>query len=267
MTSPIEDCAAMLLAAYSDRLPVAPPRKVVEGLDLDGAYAIQLAQVRHWRAAGRRVRGHKVGLTSRAMQEQFGVGQPDYGHLLDTMFYPESSEIPVGAFFAPRAEPEIAFVLDAPLRGPGLHAGDVLRATAFVVPALEIIDSRVQDWDITLLDTIADNASSGGVVLGGGGASPGAVDLRSVGCTLLHNGRVAEFGTGAAVLGDPASAVAWLANTLAGRDLTLEAGSVVLSGSCTRAVPLAPGDSVSAVFDGLGTVSVALAAPPEEGSN
>jgi 2-keto-4-pentenoate hydratase len=171
------------------------------------------------------------------------------------MFWPERSPIPVGAFLQPRVEPEIALVLKHPLQGPGVTPADALRAVDFVLPALEIIDSRVRDWKITLLDTVADNASSGGVVLGSQGASPMDVDVRLAGCNLVRNGEVAATGAGGAALGSPLIALAWLANTLGARGVTLEAGHVVLPGSCTAALPVSPGDVVTATFAGIGSVT------------
>lgn len=247
-----------LIGAYDAGVPTAPLTDRWPQLTVDDAYDIQLAQVERWRAAGRALKGHKVGLTSPAMQAMLGVDQPDFGHLLDDMFWAEHDPIPPGRFLQPRIEPEIAFVLRRPLGGPGVTVADALGAVDFVLPALEIIDSRVRDWKITIVDTIADNASSGGVVLGSRPARPGDVDLRLVGCNLTRNGGIEQTGAGGACLGTPVAALVWLANTLGAYGVGLEAGQVVLPGSCTAAVPVEPGDVVSATFAGLGAVTAAF---------
>jgi 2-keto-4-pentenoate hydratase len=250
------EAAEALAAAERQRVPIGP---LVEGwpaVEVDDAYDIQLRNVRRRLGAGAHVRGHKVGLTSRAMQEMLGVDEPDYGHLLDDMFVHESGEVRAGDLCFPRIEPEIAFVLGEALHGPGVTVADVLRATAFVVPALEIIDSRIRDWRITLPDTIADNASSARAVLAGRRMSPTSLDLRLVGVVLRRNGEIVETGATGAVLGNPVLAIAWLANKLHQFGTGLQAGEVVLPGSCTRAVDVAPGDRIRADFDGLGHVAV-----------
>ena len=168
-----EEIAELLLEAYASREPVEPLTAKFPGLTVGDAYEIQLLQVRRWLAGGAQVKGHKVGLTSAAMQRQLGVDQPDYGHLLDRMFWLEHEPIPASRFLQPRVEPEIAFVLARPLRGPGVTVAEAIAAVDFVLPALELIDSRIRDWKIGLADTIADNASSGGVVLGSTPGPPG----------------------------------------------------------------------------------------------
>ena len=243
--------AEELLGAYESGVAVAPPTEA-HGLVLDDAYGVQLAQVDRWRADGARIAGHKVGLTSAAMQQQLGVDQPDYGHLTDRMFHLERLPIDTTAFLQPKVEPEIAFVLKRPLRGPGVTAAEAMAAVEFVVPALEIIDSRVRDWKITLADTIADNASSGGVVLGSRPVRPSDVDLTATACVLHRNGAEAGSGVGGAVLGTPLNALVWLANTV---PVELAAGHVVLPGSVTAAVPVTAGDTVIAEFAGLGDVT------------
>lgn len=245
-----------LAKAAQDRQPIAPLSETYPGLDVADAYDIQRMGIADRVAGGAVLKGHKVGLTSRAMQDQFGVAEPDYGHLLSDMFVLEGDAIPAGELCAPRVEVEVAFVLGEALAGPGVTVADVLRATAFVLPALEVIDSRIVDWRITLPDTVADNASSARVVLGASPARVDALDLRLVGAVLYKNGGVAETGVSGAVLGNPVSAVCWLANKLAGFDMSLEAGQVILPGSCTRAVAVGAGDHLQAEFDGLGSVSV-----------
>ena len=256
----VEEAAAILLNAYDSHIPVPPLTAAQPDLSLDDAYAIQRAQVAVWTAAGAVVKGHKVGLTSAAMQRQLGVDQPDFGHLIDTMFLPEGTTADLGQFLQPRAEPEMALVLARPLRGPGVTVAEALAAVDFVLPALEIIDSRIADWKITLPDTIADNASSGGVVLGSRPVRPSELDLSLTGCLLRRNGRIEGTGAGGAVLGSPVNALVWLANTLGPLGAGLEAGHVVLPGSLTAAIPFGPGDTVSATFDRIGSVSVTFSA-------
>jgi len=233
-------------------MPVEPLTATYPGLTVDDAYEIQLLQVRRWLADGAQVKGHKVGLTSAAMQRQLGVNQPDYGHLRDGMFWLEHEHIPLPQFIQPRVEPEIAFVLARPLRGPGVTVAEAVAAVDFVLPALEIIDSRIKDWKIGLVDTIADNASSGGVVLGSTPVPLSGLDLRLAGCTLHKNGELAGTGAGGAVLGSPVSALVWLANTVGTRGVVLEPGQVILPGSVTAAIPVSAGDTVTARFAGLG---------------
>lgn len=248
-----------LSRAYETRIPISPPSKAA-ALGVEDAYAVQFLQIEHWVSAGARVAGHKVGLTSRAMQQMFGVDQPDYGHLLDTMFLPPGEPVAISRFLQVRAEPEIAFVLGRDLRGPGVTLADALRSVDFAMAALELIDSRVRDWQITLADTIADNASSGAVVLGSKPVRLDQIEARLAGCNFHLNGSLVATGAGGAVLGDPIAALVWLANTLGRLGVSLEAGEVVLPGSCTPAVGVSPGDTVRADFAGFGSVSVSFLA-------
>jgi 2-keto-4-pentenoate hydratase len=250
-----EEIAGALLGAYRSKKPVDPLTGQYDDLTLEDAYQIQLLQVGRWLSDGARVKGHKVGLTSAAMQRQMGVDSPDYGHLLDRMFWLEHEPIPASRFVQPRVEPEVAFVLARPLQGPGVTVADAIAAVGYVLPALELIDSRIRDWKIGLADTIADNASSGGVVLGSTPAALSAVDLRLSGCNLHKNGELAGTGAGGAVLGSPLVSLVWLANTLGARDVTLEAGHVILPGSITASIPVGAGDTVTATFAGLGRVT------------
>lgn len=250
--------ANTLADAYGTKVPVDPP-SASWAMTVEDAYAVQSLQVQRWIAQGASVKGHKVGLTARAMQKMLGVDQPDYGQLLDTMFVASGERIVATRFLQPRVEPEIAFVLGRDLQGPGVTPVDVVRATDFVVASLELIDSRIRDWKITLPDTIADNASSGAVVLASRPVLLGSVDLRLAGCNLHRNGALVATGAGGAVLGDPARAVAWLANVRAATGEVLRAGDVVIPGSCTAAVPVSPGDSIRAEFAGIGTVHVSFA--------
>jgi 2-keto-4-pentenoate hydratase len=250
--------AALLLQAERLRQPTAPLSDQFPGLDVEDAYAIQLENIGAKLAEGRSIRGHKVGLSSKAMQDLVGVHEPDYGHLLDSMFVAAGAEIDLDTFLQPRIEPEIAFVLGAPLNGPGVTVEDVRAATSYVVAALELVDSRIVDWRIRIGDTIADNASSGAVVIGTEPQPLGATDLRAVPVTLQLNGEVVERGDGAAVLGDPAISVAWLANKVGPYGVVLEAGHVIMPGACTRMIPVAPGDVVTADFGSLGSVTAAF---------
>jgi 2-keto-4-pentenoate hydratase len=255
-----EDIADELLGAYASRVPVDPLTGRYPDINLEDAYQIQLLQVGRWLADGARVKGHKVGLTSAAMQRQMGVDQPDYGHLLDRMFWLEHEPIPAADFLQLRAEPEVAFVLAGPLSGPGITVADAVAAVGYVLPALELIDSRIRDWKIALLDTIADNASSGGVVLGSKPVPLSAVDLRLAGCNLHKNGELAGTGAGGAVLGSPLTSLIWLANTLGARGVALEAGQVILPGSITASIPVGAGDTVTATLAGLGSVTARFVA-------
>jgi 2-keto-4-pentenoate hydratase len=254
----LEAIAAELADAYTGK-PVEPLTARYDGLSTDDAYGIQTIQTRRRTAAGARIVGYKIGITSAAMQQQLGIDQPDYGVLRDDMVQPADAPIAVSNYLQPRAEPEVALVLDRPLSGPGLSVADVLAATRYVLPALEIIDSRIADWRITLVDTIADNASSGGLVLGGTPTPVTGIDLALVGCVFRKNGRIVQTGAGAAVLGSPLHAATWLANTLTARGVELAAGHVILTGSVTAAVPVAAGDTVNATFDRLGSVTAVFA--------
>jgi 2-keto-4-pentenoate hydratase len=248
-----------LLAAYTSGQPIDPLVDLYPDLTLEDSYRIQLDQITRKVEAGAVVKGHKVGLTSQAMQRQLGVDQPDYGHLLGDMFHLEHLPIPAGTFLQPRIEPEVAFVLKRELRGPGVTVPEALAAIDFVLPALEIIDSRIRDWKITILDTIADNASSGGVVLGSTPADITGLDLRRMGCVLRRNGEVVGTGAGGAVMGSPITSLVWLANTVGEHGVVLEPGHVVLPGSITASVPVSPGDDVIATFAGLGSVTASFA--------
>jgi 2-oxo-hept-3-ene-1,7-dioate hydratase len=233
-------------------------------MTIDDSYAIQRAWMGLKRAAGHTVRGHKIGLTSRAMQSASQISEPDYGCLLDDMFFRDGGDIPTARFLRPRMQVELAFVLGRPLAGPGVTIFDVLAATDYVVPALEIIDARIEQFDRvtgaprTIRDTIADNAASAAVVLGGRPVKVDAVDLRWCGALLSRNGIIEETGLAAGVLNHPANGVSWLAAKLAQHDEGLTAGEVVLSGSFTRPVLMSRGDGFHADFGALGTISLRM---------
>ena len=230
-------------------------------MTIEDSYAIQRAWVKLKLAEGRVIKGHKIGLTSRAMQIASQITEPDYGALLDDMFFHDGSEIPTNRFILPRVEVELAFVLARPLRGPGVTVMDVLTATEYVVPALEIIDARIEQFDRDtkkprqVLDTISDNAANAGIVSGGRPIKPDAVDLRWCGALLYKNGVIEESGLAAAVLNHPANGVAWLANKLAPYDESLAAGEIVLGGSFTRPVAAAAGDVFHADYGQLGSIT------------
>ncbi|MFT3759062.1 2-oxo-3-hexenedioate decarboxylase [Thauera sp.] len=225
-------------------------------MDWDDAYAIQDEIKRRKVARGSRVIGLKAGLTSHAKMKQMGVETPVFGFLVDYFSVPEGSEIDTSKLIHPKVEPEIAFVTKAPLRGPGCHIGAVLAATDFVIPAIEVIDSRYRDFKFDLKSVVADNCSSTRFVVGGNMAGAADVDLRTTGIVLEKNGEPVAFGAGAAVLGHPAAAVAMLANMLGERGEEIPAGSLILSGGITEAVAVQPGDDVTLRVQGMGSVSV-----------
>ena len=263
--------AELLWAAERDLAPVDPLTETFPGIDVVDAYEIQLANIRRKIAAGQRVRGHKVGLSSPVMQQMMGVDEPDYGHLLDSMVLDQDAPIPAARYCYPRIEVEIGYVLGSALPGEGCTEADVLAATAYIVPSLELIDSRITDWRIKLADTIADNASSAGVILGAERKTPtelaaAGVDLSDIDAVLYARegsggeGNLAEIARGntSAVLGNPTACVAWLARKVAGFGVKLEAGHLILPGSCTRAIDARAGTTFRAEFAGLGTVTASF---------
>lgn len=255
------ELAKLLEVAEADRKPIAPlPR-----LDVVDAYEIQLLNIRRRVADGACVVGHKVGLSSLAMQQMMGVDEPDYGHLLADMEVFESEPVSSARFCFPRVEVEVAFVLGADLPGEGCTVDDVLAATEFVAPSIELIDSRIENWKIGLSDTIADNASSAGFVLGKERVRPSEIDLTTIDAVLRRNGEVVAEGRSDAVLGNPVTAVSWLARKVAGFGVRLKKGDIVLPGSCTRAIDVRAGDTFEARFEGLGSVSLQFDQP--EGSS
>ena len=231
------------------------------GITIEDAYAIQRAWVALKVAEGRTIRGHKIGLTSRAMQQSSQIDEPDYGALLDDMFFPEGADVPLGRFIAPMVEVELAFILGKPLAGPGVTLFDVLSATEYVTPAVEIIDARCHRIDPDskrpprVMDTISDNAANAGLILGGRPVRPMDVDLRWVAALLYRNGVIEESGVAAAVLNHPGHGIAWLARRLAPHGVGLEAGQVVLAGSFTRPVSVRAGDTFQADYGPLGAIA------------
>ncbi|MBX3530102.1 MAG: 2-oxo-hepta-3-ene-1,7-dioic acid hydratase [Rhizobiaceae bacterium] len=263
MMSPAEiDAAARALdGAERSRKQIGLLSLAHAGMDMDDAYAVQAAWMELKRAAGRRIIGRKIGLTSKAMQQALNIDIPDSGILLDDMLFADGATVPAGRFIQPRIEAEIAFVMKAPLRGPGVTPADVIAATDYVQPSLEILDTRILRVDPetkktrTVFDTIADNAANAGIVLGGRRLKPGEADLRWMGAIVSRNGEVEETGLGAGVLDDPALSMAWLANRLAQYGDQIHASEIVLSGSFIRPVECPPGSKIVADFGPYGTVS------------
>jgi 2-keto-4-pentenoate hydratase len=253
----IDEAAELLFAADADRAPIGPLTERFPAMNLADAYAVQQVNLSRRLRAGRVLVGHKIGLTSEPMQTLLGVDEPDFGYILDDMVLPNGGAVPRRSFCAPRVEPEVAFLLRDPLRGPGVTPDDVLAATDAVAVALEIVDSRIADWKLTLRDTVADNASSGAVVLGPWVPVDG-IDLPSARASLQLNGTEVDSGVGSAVLGDPATAVAWLANALAPFGTDILPGQFIMSGSFTSAAFVQSGDSASTTISGLGTVSLSF---------
>ena len=257
----IRDAAVRLRDAAKTRTPMRQLSLQYPDMDFDDAYAIQRAwgEIRY--AEGRKLLGRKIGLTSRAMQQSVNITEPDHGLLLDDMFFEDGSTIALDQFIGVRIEVELAFVLGSNLRGPGCTIFDVLRATEYVTPALEILDSRIQMSDPetghqrTIVDTVSDNAADAGIITGGRVVRPHDVDLRWVSALLYRNGIIEESGVAAAVLNHPANGVAWLANKLALHDVELEAGQIILAGSFTRPVWARAGDTFQADYGPMGSIS------------
>jgi 2-oxopent-4-enoate hydratase len=226
---------------------------------VEEAYQVQTINIDARLSAGARMVGKKIGLTSPAMQQMLGVGEPDYGQLLDDMLLYQGVDFDASTLLQARIEGEIAFVMDQDLMGPGITPTDVARATAGVTPALEIIDSRVKDWKIKIQDTVADNASAAAFILGASLTPLGSLDLRHVGFVLSKNGQLAGTGAGAAVLGSPIQSVAWLINKMGEMGVGVKAGEIILSGAASAAVPVAAGDSIHLVVDRLGEVACRFA--------
>ena len=246
-----------LYRALRERFTVAPLTDREPGITIDDAYRIQLAIIaRKLEREGVRHVGKKIGVTSEIVQKMFAVDQPDFGHLTSEMMLRDGDSVPTDRMLQPRAEGEIAFVLKKDLRGPGLKPADVLAATDRVLACFEIVDSRIRDWKIKIEDTIADNASSGMLVVSDGGAAAERVDLLGCRMRLEKNGEVVGTGTGAASMGSPVTAMTWLVNTLGERGITLRAGEIVLSGSLGPLVPAVRGDRMHLAIEGIGECSV-----------
>jgi 2-keto-4-pentenoate hydratase len=250
--------ADALRDAEVERAPIPPLRETWPEIDVVDSYEIQLLNIRRRLEAGARVNGHKVGLSSRAMQEMMGVDEPDYGHLLSDMEVFSDQPVSAAQYCYPRVEVEVAFVLGETLPGESCTEDDVIRATEYVAPAIELIDSRIADWNIKIADTIADNASSAGYILGPERVRPEDVDLKTIEAVLIRNGEKVAEGRSDAVLGNPVTAVAWLANKVASFGVTLQKGHVILPGSVHRAIDVRPGDDFVADFQDFGSVHLSF---------
>ena len=253
-----DELAADLAQAERSREGIAQLTVAYPDIDVVDAYEIQLINIRQRIAEGARVVGHKVGLSSKVMQQMMGVNEPDYGHLLDDMQVFEDVPVAAKNYLLPRVEVEVGFILSADLPGAECTEEDVLAATEALVPSIELIDTRIKDWKIKICDTIADNASSAGFVLGEARVSPTDIDAKAIDAKLTRNGELIAEGRSDAVLGNPVTAVAWLSRKVESFGVRLKKGDIVLPGSCTVAVDARAGDEFVASFAGLGSVRLSF---------
>jgi 2-oxopent-4-enoate/cis-2-oxohex-4-enoate hydratase len=252
----IKECGKQLYQALRTRQCIKPLTDTYPDMTIDDAYQVSLHFNELRLADGERIIGKKIGVTSKAVMNMLKVGQPDFGFLTDKMVFNEGENVPIKEqLIQPKAEGEIAFILKKDLLGPGITAADVLAATDFVMPAIEVVDSRIEDWKIKIQDTVADNASCGVFVLGDSGVDPRNVDLSTCGMVVEKNGAIVSTGAGAAALNSPVNCVAWLANTLGAHDIALKAGEVIMSGSLVPLESVVPGDSMHVSIGGIGSVS------------
>jgi 2-keto-4-pentenoate hydratase len=259
-TLTLEDIASTLRAARQHGEPIDAPIETWPGLDPDAAFEVQKINVNHAIANGDRLVGYKLGNIAKVMQDAFGLDQPDYGHLLAGSFAYEGTTLGLDRFIAPYVELEPAFILRKPLGGANTTVADVIDAIEYALPAIEIIDSRVKNWDIGLSDTLADNGSTGAVLLGGTPRRLTELNLRDTRGVLYFNNREVISGSTGYILGNPLAAVAWLVNRLAAYDITFEAGQVILPGSCLQAVPMNEAGRWAGTFEGWGTIEFDVAA-------
>ena len=255
-TGTLDGFAAELLDATTSLTPVAPLRDRLDHMDLADAYYVQTAQLEHHLAAGRVLAGRKVGLTSLAMQQQLGVDSPDFGFFFHDMVYGDGARIPASGFIQPKVEPEFGFVLKETLSGPGVTIEQAAAAIGAVYPAIEIIDSRITDWNIRLVDTVADNASCGAIAVGSVPLDVDPAAALDVSCSLVIDGEVTGSGTGIDVMGHPVAPLAWLANVLGEQGVALEAGQLILPGSFTQAMPVVADSTATADFGPLGSLTI-----------
>lgn len=252
----IRHAAEMLWEAEKNVKAIGRLTDIYPEMTLGDAYEIQRATMKKRLQECQQPVGMKIGLTSAGMQALLGVHEPDFGYLTDTMLIREGEPCRISSLIAPRVEAELSFCLKEDLQGPGVTIADVYAATAYVVPSLEIVDSRIRDWDVKLFDTIADNGSAAGFVLGSGMRKIEDVDMRLTGMAFEKNGKLMNSGVTAEVFGNPAAAVAWLANTLSMHGEGLKAGQIIMAGAVTAALPAAAGDAFTASFYGCGSVSI-----------
>lgn len=251
----IDTVQGQLAEAYRTRTPCDAVRPLLEPLGLDSAYAVQRRLIEDRCNTGQRIVGHKIGLTSVSVQKQLGVNQPDYGVLTNAMEYGDQEEIPCSSLIQPKVEAEIAFILDRDLDMDSISLAEVIRSVAYAVPAIEVVDSRIRDWKISIFDTIADNASSAAFVLGGTAKKINQLDFRLCGMRLDHRGEAVSSGCGAACLGNPLNALKWLAKKMLELGQPLREGQVILSGALGAMVPVISGGAYEANISGLGSVT------------
>lgn len=257
MNNVINYLGEKLFQSWRNNQAITPISDEYPKLTLHDAYLIQQKVISHrLETTNERIVGKKIGITSQAVMDILDVDQPDFGILTSDMYYENNATVPIEQLIAPKAEGEIGFILKRNLRGPGITAEDVLQATDYVVPCIEIVDSRIRDWKIKITDTVADNASSGLFVIGNGTRLPSEIDLAAITMTLKKNGKLIDTGIGAAVLGHPANAVAWLANMLGMLDTTLRQGEIILSGSLATMVSVNAGDQLKINLLGLGSAGI-----------
>lgn len=259
---PLAYLAEQLFHAEQQRQPIDPLTDAHPGLSLQDAYKIQQLNVTRRLSSGEKILGHKIGLTARAMQEKFGVNEPDFGHLLDTMFHDQDVPLDLSELIDPQIEVEPAFVLSRTLVGPDVDIADVIDATDYVVLCFEVIDSRIINWRIKLQDTVADNGSSARVVLGAEKVKAQSLALDDLDTVLELDGTAVAAGNTSAILGHPANGVAWLANYVSRFGVALEAGHIVLPGTCTRSFRIGGHRIVRGTMAGLGEVNLELAGSP-----
>jgi 2-keto-4-pentenoate hydratase len=251
----IQEAATHLLEAEETKQVIKPLTVSYPEITVDEAYHTQLEMIRRKVANGGLIVGKKIGATSKAIQNMFGVNQPDYGHLLADMMVVEGEAISLGQYIQPKVEFEIAFILKKDLKGPNVSILDVIEATDYIVPAIEVIDSRIEDWKIKFEDTVADNGSSASAIIGGKPTKLDGLDLTHIGMVAYRNGEMIDSGAGAAVLGNPLRSVAWLANSLGKYDVSLKSGEIILSGALTSAIEVKENDTFTAEFAHIGSVT------------
>ena len=253
----IIQCGDELFDAMRKRQTLRPFTERFDDFTVDDAYHVSLRMVERRVQSGERIIGKKIGVTSKAVQNMLNVYQPDFGYLTDSMAYSEGEEMPISKLLIqPKAEGEIAFILKKDLMGPGVTNADVLAATDCVIPCFEVVDSRIENWEIKIQDTVADNASCGLFILGDQAISPRKIDLTTCGMVVEKNGSIISTGAGAAALGSPINCVTWLANTLGKFGIPLKAGEVILSGSLVPLEPVKAGDHIRVSIGGMGSASV-----------